>query len=72
MNEAEREAEIDRRVQRRLRSDAAYRNAEDAEAQSEREAVITREEEEQDAIAREERRIAELDNDRDVPGWISG
>lgn len=46
MNDADREAIIDRAVQRRLATDSAYRNAEDAEQQAEREAEIVRQEEE--------------------------
>jgi hypothetical protein len=38
------EALLDRRVQRRLATDAAYRNAENAEEQQEREEQIEREE----------------------------
>lgn len=37
------DAEIDRRIQSLLATDAAYRNAENAELQAEREAAITRE-----------------------------
>lgn len=42
--EAEREAIVDRRVMRRLATDAAYRNAANADEQAEREDEITREE----------------------------
>jgi hypothetical protein len=45
MDEATRERIIDRRVQERLRTDAIYRNAADAEAQALREEAITAEEE---------------------------
>jgi hypothetical protein len=41
MNDVDYERVVDTRVQRRLAVDAAYRNAEDAEAQAEREAEIT-------------------------------
>ena len=41
MTEAQLEAVADVTVQRRLRSDAAYLNAENAEAQAEREQEIT-------------------------------
>lgn len=41
MNEAEKEQLIDRRVQRRIGTDAAYRNAANAEEQAEREREIT-------------------------------
>jgi len=44
MDEATRERILDRRVQARLRTDAAYRNAADAEAQAEREQAIEEEE----------------------------
>jgi hypothetical protein len=40
MTESEREQEIDRRVQRILATDSAYRNAENAEEQAERERHI--------------------------------
>lgn len=43
--EAEAERIIDARVMRRLASDSAYRNAENAEEQADREAEITRQEE---------------------------
>lgn len=43
--DAEVEAIIDARVWRRLAHDAAYRNAENADEQAEREEQITREEE---------------------------
>lgn len=60
MNDSQYEEVIDRRVQRLLSSDAAYRNAENAEQQAEREAEITA------AVEREfqagvERRKAGLD-----------
>ncbi len=45
MNDADRERIIDRAVQRRLATDAAYRNAANAEEQAEREDEITRQEE---------------------------
>jgi hypothetical protein len=45
MNDTDREKIIDRRVQARLATDAAYRNAENAEEQAEREDEITRQEE---------------------------
>lgn len=44
MSESEREQILDRRVQARLAVDAAYRNAETADEQSEREAAIEAEE----------------------------
>lgn len=44
MTESEREAIIDRRVQRRLATDRAYLNAENAEEQAAREQEITDEE----------------------------
>lgn len=44
--EAERERILDKRVMARLATDAAYRNAENAEEQAEREAEIEREEDE--------------------------
>jgi hypothetical protein len=44
MEENEREAILDRRIQARLATDRAYRNAENAEEQSDREAAIEREE----------------------------
>jgi hypothetical protein len=43
MNEAEVKAYVDRVVMRRLGTDAAYLNAENAEQQAEREAEIERE-----------------------------
>lgn len=52
MDEATREALLDSRIQRRLASDSAYRNAENAEEQSEREAEIEREEDAKLAPAR--------------------
>jgi hypothetical protein len=44
MTESEFEAIIDRRVQARLATDSAYRNAENAEEQQEREDEITEQE----------------------------
>jgi len=44
MTEAEREKLLDARIQRRLATDSAYRNAENAEQQAERENEIEREE----------------------------
>ena len=44
MNEAEREQLLDKRIWRRLATDNAYRNAENAEQQAEREEEIEREE----------------------------
>lgn len=44
MDEATRERILDVRVRRRLETDKAYRNAENAEDQSNREAEIEREE----------------------------
>jgi hypothetical protein len=46
MNESERERILDARIMRRLATDNAYRYAENAEEQAEREEQITREEEE--------------------------
>jgi hypothetical protein len=46
MNEATRERLLDAKVQRRLATDSAYRNAENTEEQAEREAEIEREEDE--------------------------
>lgn len=43
-SEAQREALLDARIMRRLATDKAYRNAENAEDQAEREAQIEREE----------------------------
>ena len=51
MDDTDRERIIDRRVMSRLATDAAYRNAENAEEQAEREAEITRQEEERLAFA---------------------
>ena len=42
MNDVDAERIIDRRVQAKLATDAAYRNAENAEEQAEREDEITR------------------------------
>ena len=44
ITEAEYEALLDKRIQRRLASDAAYRNAANAQQQAERERVIEDEE----------------------------
>lgn len=44
MNEAERERILDARIQRRLATDAAYRNAENADEQAARENAIENEE----------------------------
>lgn len=51
MTDAERERILDRRIQARLRVDAAYRYAANAEEQSEREAEI--EQQEIDRLERE-------------------
>lgn len=63
MDEAAREQLLDKRIQRRLATDAAYRNAENAEDQSAREWAIEREEEDrldrERAVARDERRERE-------------
>jgi hypothetical protein len=45
MNDGEREKILDRRIMARLATDPAYKHAENAEQQAEREAEITREEE---------------------------
>lgn len=55
MNEAERERILDARVQRRLATDRAYRNAENSEEQSKREAEIEREEDQNLPHARRDR-----------------
>lgn len=54
MNDVDREHILDRRIQHRLATDPAYRYAENAEEQSDREDEIEREEEE-----RLDREIAE-------------
>lgn len=45
MTDSEREAILDRRIQKRLATDNAYRNAENADEQAKREDEITRQEE---------------------------
>jgi hypothetical protein len=54
MNESAREALLDRRIQARLATDAAYRNAENADEQAEREREIEDEEDAKLPVAREE------------------
>lgn len=59
MDDATRESVLDKAIQRRLDTDAAYRNAENAEEQSEREREIEREEEDRlDERLRQNRTLA--------------